>query len=88
MGPKDKVSNLQMSYSHPSSLAENKAQEADVQAIAELSRALEKKVPVFSSSFILKFCNNQEQIHNNRKTSVQVFRFHVVMIRAYFLYEL
>lgn len=46
MGPKDNVSSQQISYSQPSSLAQIQAKEADVQAIADLTRALEKKVPV------------------------------------------
>lgn len=46
MGPKDNVFTQQMLYSQPCSLAQIQAKEADVQAIADLSRALEKKVPI------------------------------------------
>ncbi|KAK1390484.1 Always early [Heracleum sosnowskyi] len=67
MGPKDKVSNLQISYSHPSSLAQIRVQEADVQAIAELTRALEKKVPQVLVSELREMNNDVSQ---NQKDGV------------------
>ncbi|KAL8121600.1 protein ALWAYS EARLY 3-like isoform X3 [Apium graveolens] len=69
MGPKDKVSNLQIAYSHPSSLAQIRAQEADVQAISELSRALEKKQLLVSE---LRELNND--VLENQKDGVSTLK--------------
>lgn len=44
LGTKETAANLQTAYSMPCTLAQLQANEADVQAIAELTRALEKKV--------------------------------------------
>lgn len=44
MGPYENPTNQQTAYSLPGSRAHIEAKEADVQALAELTRALEKKV--------------------------------------------
>ncbi|XP_017218646.1 protein ALWAYS EARLY 3 isoform X3 [Daucus carota subsp. sativus] len=71
LGPKDKVPNPQISYSHPSTLAHIKAQEADVQAIAELSRALEKKVPQVLVSELREMNND---VLGNQKDGVSTLK--------------
>lgn len=38
------IATYQQTYSHPSTLAQVQAKEADIQALAELTRALDKKV--------------------------------------------
>ncbi|KAM7488190.1 hypothetical protein LguiB_025674 [Lonicera macranthoides] len=48
MGTKETAANLQTAYSMPCTLAQLQANEADVQAIAELTRALDKKEAVVS----------------------------------------
>lgn len=44
IGPAETADYQQTAYSQPSALAHIQAKEADVQALAELTRALEKKV--------------------------------------------
>ncbi|XP_063939454.1 protein ALWAYS EARLY 3-like isoform X3 [Daucus carota subsp. sativus] len=65
MGPKDNVSSQQISYSQPSSLAQIQAKEADVQAIADLTRALEKKQVLVSE---LREMNND--VLENQKDGI------------------
>ncbi|KAL0414703.1 UNVERIFIED_CONTAM: protein ALWAYS EARLY 3 [Sesamum radiatum] len=43
IGPADAATYQQIAYSQPSTLAQVQAKEADVQALAELTRALDKK---------------------------------------------
>ncbi|KAG8369996.1 hypothetical protein BUALT_Bualt14G0071700 [Buddleja alternifolia] len=47
IGLADTATNQQTAYSQPSTLAQIQAKEADIQAIAELTRALDKKEAVF-----------------------------------------
>lgn len=59
--PKEKPINQHTAYSHPSVHAQIEANETDVQAISELTHALEKKVVVsitLSVDFIFFFCCN------------------------------
>lgn len=47
-GSADAATYQQKSYSQPSTLAQVQAKEADIQALAELTRALDKKVVICS----------------------------------------
>ncbi|KAK1351905.1 Always early protein 3 [Heracleum sosnowskyi] len=68
-GPKDNVFSQQMLYSQPCSLAQIQAKEADVHAIADLSRALEKKQVLVSE---LKEMNND--VLEDQKVGVSILR--------------
>ncbi|XP_020552958.1 protein ALWAYS EARLY 3-like [Sesamum indicum] len=62
IGPADAATYQQMAYSQPSTLAHVQAKEADVQALAELTRALDKK-----EAIVLELRRMNDDVLENQK---------------------